>query len=154
MLAARRILIRLGAGLGTLWAVSVVVFLGTTALPGNAVSAALGQYGSNQPPALIQSMRREFGLNKPLLTRYEDWVGGLVRGDLGRSLPSGSPVSNGIGDKARNTLVLVVMTTVLLVPLSLILGVASAVRPGRRLDQGIAAAPLALVSVPECCSSQ
>src|SRR5207244_3965377 len=118
-------------------------------LPGDAVRAALGQYGSNQPPALIKSLRKDFGLDKPLVTRYADWLSGFLQGDLGRSLPSGTPVSQVIADKGRNTASLVLLTTLVLVPVSLAFGILSALRRGRTLDHGITAITLGLVSMPE-----
>src|SRR5579872_4542995 len=99
----RRLLLRLGSGLLTLWAVSLFVFLGTQLLPGDAAQAALGQ---NASPALIAGLRHEFGLNRPVLVRYGEWLTGLIHGDLGRSLPSGDPVGGLLADRVRNTAVL------------------------------------------------
>ena len=142
----RRILVRVAVALVTLWAVSVVVFLGTEALPGDAATATLGQQAT---PELLAGLREEFGLDRPLLERYGDWLSGFVRGDLGRSVPSRDPVTDVIGGKARNTAVLSAATIAVLVPLAVLLGMLSAVRRDRAFDHGVAGMTLALIATPE-----
>ena len=112
----RLILIRAGLGLLTLWAASLVVFLGTQLLPGDAAEAALGQQAT---PQLVAALRKDLGLDRPVLVRYRDWLAGFVQGDFGLSLPSKEPVANIIGDRVRNTGVLALMTVAVLIPLSL-----------------------------------
>jgi peptide/nickel transport system permease protein len=73
----------------------------------------------------------------------------MLHGDLGKSLPSGTPVWSIIQDKTRNTLALALATLVILVPLSIILGVASAVRRTRTLDQSVMTSTLVLLATPE-----
>lgn len=142
----RRVFVRIGVGLLTLWAVSLFVFLGTQLLPGDAAQAALGQDAS---PALIAGLRVEFGLNRPVLVRYGEWLAGFVHGDLGRSLPSGESVGHLLADHMRNTAVLAAITVAVLIPLSLVLGIASAVRRDRAFDHGVTGVTLALISTPE-----
>lgn len=142
----RHVLIRGVVGVATLFSVSAVVFLGMETLPGDAATAALGQLAT---PELVEQYREDYGLDRPVLERYWDWLSGLARGDLGRSLPSGDPVSEVIGDKARNTAALSGFTLVILIPLSVVLGVVSAVRRDRALDHGVAAVTLALIATPE-----
>jgi peptide/nickel transport system permease protein len=142
----RLILIRAGLGLLTLWAASLVVFLGTQLLPGDAAEAALGQQAT---PQLVAALRKDLGLDRPVLARYGDWLAGFVRGDFGLSLPSKEPVINIVGDRVRNTGVLALITVAVLIPLSLFLGILSAVRRDRAFDHGVAAITLALISTPE-----
>lgn len=142
----RRLLLRLGAGLLTLWAVSLLVYLGTQLLPGDAAQAALGQQAT---PQLVAGLRKQFGLDRPLLVRYSEWLSGIVHGDLGRSLPSGSPVASVLSDHIRNTATLAAITGALLVPLSILLGIAAAVRRDRAFDHGITGVTLVLISTPE-----
>lgn len=142
----RRILVRVGVGLVTLWAVSTIVFLGTEALPGDAATAALGQQAT---PELLAQYREDFGLDRPVLERYWDWFSGFVRGDLGISLPSGEPVWGLVEDKARNTLALSLATLILLVPISLVLGIYSAVRRDGWFDSGVTGSTLTLIATPE-----
>lgn len=142
----RTILTRLGIGLATLWVISALVFLGMEALPGDAAQATLGR---DATPRLVAQLRDEFGLNRPLLVRYGDWLGGIVHGDLGRSIPSGDPVTSIISDRARNTGLLILTTMLVLIPLSLVLGVAAAVRRDRMVDHAVSSSTLALISTPE-----
>jgi peptide/nickel transport system permease protein len=142
----RLILIRAGIGLLTLWAASLIVFLGTQLLPGDAAQAALGQQAT---PQLVAALRKDLGLDRPLMIRYGEWLVGFVRGDFGLSLPSKEPVANIIGDHIRNTAVLALITMALLVPLSLLLGILSAVYRNRAFDHGVAGVTLALISTPE-----
>src|SRR5579871_6754065 len=109
----RLIVVRVGVGLLTLLAVSLVVFLGTQVLPGDAARAALGQLA---PPDTLAALRKQFGLDRPVLVRYGAWLWGLMHGDLGRSLPSGDPVVGIISDRVRNTVALTVATIGILVP--------------------------------------
>ena len=142
----RRILVRIGIGVATLFAVSAVVFLGTEALPGDAATAFLGQSAT---PELLKQYRHDFGLDKPVLTRYGEWIAGFVRGDLGKSLPSGDPVTSLIKDKARNTLGLALAALALLVPLSVGLGIVSALKRDSPFDHAVATTTLALIATPE-----
>jgi peptide/nickel transport system permease protein len=142
----RLILIRACLGLLTLWAASLVVFLGTQLLPGDAAQAALGQQAT---PQLVAALRKDLGLDRPVLVRYGEWLGGFVRGDFGLSMPSKEPVANIIGDRIRNTGVLALITVAVLVPLSLFLGILSAVQRDRVFDHAVAGVTLALISTPE-----
>jgi peptide/nickel transport system permease protein len=142
----KRILIRIVIGVATLFAISTIVFLGVEALPGDAATAVLGQTAT---PELLAQYREDFGLNEPLLSRYGEWLGGLFQGDLGRSLPSGDPVWSLLHDKVRNTLALAVVTLAVLVPLSVLLGILSAVWRDRPFDHTVATSTLALIATPE-----
>jgi peptide/nickel transport system permease protein len=142
----RLILTRTGVGILTLWAASLVVFLGTQLLPGDAAEAALGQHAT---PQLVEALRKDLGLDRPVLVRYLEWLHGFVRGDFGLSLPSKEPVANIIGNRIQNTGMLALLTVVVLIPLSLLLGIASAVRRDRPFDHWVAGISLALISTPE-----
>jgi peptide/nickel transport system permease protein len=139
-------LVRVGVGLLTLWAVSLVVFLGTEALPGDAATAALGREAT---PEAVAELRAQFQLDRPVLTRYWEWLSGFVQGDLGRSLPSGERVSSLVADPVANTAVLAAVTIAILIPLALFLGIVSAVRRDRLLDHSVAWTTLAMISLPE-----
>lgn len=142
----RQVLIRLGTAVGILLVVSAIVFLGTEALPGDAAEAALGQ---NSTPVLLAQYRADFGLDEPVLQRYVDWLGGVVQGDFGKSMPSGDPVSDVIVERARNTAVLSAIVLALLVPLSIFLGTLSAVRRDSALDHAVTTSTLSFIATPE-----
>jgi peptide/nickel transport system permease protein len=142
----REILLRLGAGLLTLFAASALIYFGVSALPGDAATAALGREAT---PQLIAGLRKQFGLDRPVLERYGRWLAGFLRGDLGYSLPTGVPVAGVIRDKLVNTAVLAGVTMVLLVPLATLLGAVSALRPDGIIDQSTAAITLSFIATPQ-----
>jgi peptide/nickel transport system permease protein len=142
----RRIAVRIAIACVILAAVSLLVFCGTAALPVDPVKATLGQQAT---PELIKQYRKQLGLNRPLLDRYGSWVGGLLHGDLGKSLPRLDPVWGAIRDRVRNTAALAVATLIILVPLALGLGTISALRRDSVVDHGIAITTLVLISMPE-----
>src|SRR4051794_13080053 len=78
----RLTLARVAAGLLTVWLASVLVFLGTEVLPGDAASAILGK---NATPETLASLRDRLGLESSAAHRYWEWLTGLPSGDLGHS---------------------------------------------------------------------
>src|SRR5690349_24503266 len=82
---------RIGLAVLTLWLVSILVFVATTSL-GDPVRAILGrEYNSN--PARVEQLTEQLNLDQSLVSRYFDWLGGLLTGDLGTSIASLQPVS-------------------------------------------------------------
>ena len=128
----RAIVKRLAIALGTLIGASALVFLGMQAIPGDAAEAVLGADGQN--PAAVAALRVKFGLNRPAIEQYGSWLWGLLHGSLGTSWSSGEPVWQQIGGDVGNTAILAAITFVLLVPISVSLGVFSAVRRGGVID--------------------
>jgi peptide/nickel transport system permease protein len=142
---------RLGAAALTLAVVSILVFAGTELLPGDAASAVLGRSAT---PEQVQEMRKLMGLDRPAPTRYLEWLGGIVTGDLGNSAAGYAaggvtPISQEISGKVTNSFVLAGITAAVMIPLSLLLGVVAAVRAGRALDHAITIGTLAVISLPE-----
>jgi peptide/nickel transport system permease protein len=82
---------RLGATALSLLGVSALVFLMVRLIPGTVVEQLLGQ-AAIASPEVLASFRRFFGLDRPVHVQYLDWLGGLLRGDLGASWLSGRPV--------------------------------------------------------------
>ena len=61
----------------TLFIVSLIVFMGVEALPGDTATAYLGQTAT---PESLAALREEFGLNAPVHQRYLDWLTGTLQG--------------------------------------------------------------------------
>jgi peptide/nickel transport system permease protein len=142
---------RILSGILTLFVVSILVFAGTELLPGDAASAVLGKEAT---PTQLAKTRKLMGLDKPAPQRYAEWLGGFLTGDLGNSAAgyaqgSKLPIWNEIDDKIVNSFILAGVVTLLMVPLSLLLGVLASLRVGRALDHGISLTSLAIVSMPE-----
>jgi len=104
----------------TLFIISLIVFLGVEALPGDAATAYLGQSAT---PESLDALREEFGLYAPMHERYLKWLGGILQGDLGTSMVRRNPVSEVIGNQLRNTVVLAMAAAIVGIPLAIFLGV-------------------------------
>lgn len=141
----RLIGLRLLTALVTLAGVSVIVFLATEILPGDAAEIALGQ---SALPETIEALRREMGLDRSAPVRYLSWVFNLAQGDMGLST-GGQQVYSMISERLRNTLILGALAAVVAVPLALTLGILAAMRPRGPLDRGVSSGAVMLVSVPE-----
>ena len=137
---------RLLLGIGTLLFVSVLVFVGTEILPGDVAHAILGQGAT---PELVEQIRDRLGLNEPLYVRYFVWLKNFLVGDFGASLANGADIGTEISRRASNTILLAACTALIAVPLSVILGLAAAVKPGGLVDRIITSSSLALISFPD-----
>jgi peptide/nickel transport system permease protein len=135
-----------------LLAASILIFAAVQVLPGNAASAVLGR---NASPHAVAILEHQMHLDQPLVTRYLNWLGGFVHGNLGDSsvaLAQGAkhaPISHLISGPLKNSLILAAITAMLMIPLSLGLGAFAAVRAGRPTDHAISLASLAAISMPE-----
>ncbi|HEX3063108.1 MAG TPA: ABC transporter permease [Usitatibacter sp.] len=145
-LAARLILNRLGVGVLTLLVVSAIIFTITSLLPGDAAEEALGQSAT---PETVAALRAQYGLDKPGLVRYANWLGGLVTGNLGQSFTASMPVSDLIATRLPKSLLLAAVTAVVSVPLALAIGILAAMGRGGALDRALSLATLSMVAVPE-----
>ena len=140
------VLRRLGYAIVMLAAISVIVFFFTQALPGNVARQLLGQ---NATAAEVSRLRAHLGLDKSLLSQYTEWIGHLLTLNLGSSLTSGTPVSQLIADRAVNSAVLVGITSAVLIPAVLILGMLAARHPGGIVDSVVSGAVLVVMALPE-----
>ena len=137
---------RIGSALVTLLLVSAVVFTISGLLPGDGAQETVGQSAT---PEQVAALRHEMGLDRPALTRYVDWLGGMAQGDPGRSLVANMPVREVISARLPNSLMLAGFTALVSVPLALAIGIASAVNSGGRLDRALDVLTLSAVAVPE-----
>lgn len=142
----RVILQRIGLGLITLFAVSVIVFSSVQLLPGDLAQQVLGQSAT---PETVTAFRKELGLDQPAFTRYFSWLGGVATGDFGKSLASGREISELLGSRLRNTLLLAAFAAVIAVPLAIFLGVAAAIYRNSLFDRAINIVTLSSISLPE-----
>jgi peptide/nickel transport system permease protein len=140
------VLRRLALALLTLWLVSLLVFAATLALPGDAAQAILGREAT---PARLAALRDQLHLNDSVVTQYTQWFGGLVTGDLGKSAATQAPVSQLLSDRVGNSLFLVVISAAFAIPLSILIGVWTAMRRDRPVDHIVSTGSLILASLPE-----
>ena len=123
----RRLLLAVPVLLGVVFVVMLTVDL----LPGDAVTLMLGEHATKDA---VAKLRDHLGLDKPFLVRYLDYVGRVVRGDLGRSIQQNRPVSDELADAWPATLELTIAALVLAAVAGIVAGVASAVWPNSIFD--------------------
>ena len=137
---------RIAFGFLTILVISVLIFVGVEALPGDLAEAVLGQ---NALPQTVEAFRRELKLDLPPHVRYFAWLGDFLRGDFGTSLDNGRPIAELIGWRLANTLFLAGMTAIVAVPLAIILGLLAALYRNSWFDRTISIATLSTISFPE-----
>lgn len=131
--------------------VSVVTFALIKAAPGDPVTLMLveARSGGVQPSkAEVQQMRKNLGLDKPVVLIYADWLKEVLRGNLGRSYLSGRPVMALFREKIPNTIKLSGVSLVLSLLIALPLGVVSAVKQYSLLDYIITFFSFVGISLP------
>jgi peptide/nickel transport system permease protein len=129
----------------TLFIISLIIFVGVEALPGDTATAYLGQSAT---PESLAALRERFGLNAPAHERYLSWLGNALRGDLGESYARRKPVSEMIGYRFRNTIVLSVAATLVGVPLAIVLGIVAGLTRDKWPDVAVSAVSIFGMTLP------
>jgi peptide/nickel transport system permease protein len=152
------ILQRLALGLLTLLIVSIVIFVAVNLLPGDFAQSILGQGAT---PEAVASIREDLGLDQPLVTRYFQWLGGVMTGDLGTSFAQANfasfsgttsgatTIAEQIGPRFANTMFLAMITAAIAVPFSIILGILAALYRNTVFDRATNIFTLSSISSPE-----
>jgi peptide/nickel transport system permease protein len=110
---------RLGLMVLTLWLLTLIVFFGGQILPGDPARATLGNLAT---PSAVQALDHQLGVDRPLLTRYLSWLGGLLHGDMGTSYAYRTAVEPFIRAALINSVKLAALAFVIVVPLGIIGG--------------------------------
>jgi len=126
--------------------ITLLVFLMRVLVPGDPVEVMF--MGQSTDRETIERVRRELGWDRPVLLQYAEYVGRLVRGDLGTSLQTGRPVAEDLRARYPLTLVLAVASLGLAVTLGLALGVVAALQRERWLDAAATALAVVGISMP------
>jgi len=137
---------RVAMGLLTILVISVIIFAGVEALPGDLATAILGQEAT---PETVAAFRRELKLDLPAHVRYFAWLGDFLKGELGNSLANKRPVADLIGWRFANTIFLATVAAVVSVPVAVILGILAALYRNTLFDKIISTATLSTISFPE-----
>jgi peptide/nickel transport system permease protein len=138
---------RIGLAILTLWLCSVLVFFATAAL-GDPVRAILGKdYASS--PERAAALAAELHLDRPVIVRYFEWLGGLLTGNLGNSIANGFPVGQLVGDRIVNSAVLVLISAIVIIPVAFAIAMISANYRGKRTDGVIQVIMITLAGLPE-----
>ncbi|RMF32838.1 MAG: ABC transporter permease [Alphaproteobacteria bacterium] len=142
--ALRRVLV----AIILVWVVATIVFSILHLIPGDPAELLSSSGGVLPPPEAIEALRREMGLDRPILDQYLGYLGGLLTGDLGRSFQDGYPVANEIATRLPRTLELIVAATLLSVAVGLPLGAMAARRQGGRFDRVLSGLASLQLSMP------
>lgn len=126
---------RLATLLPTLVGVTLVAFGLIRLVPGDPIAIMMGERALDE--ATHARLMHELGLDQPLWRQYADYVGGLLHGDLGRSLVSHEPVSHEFLALFPATAELALFALLLAIVLGMALGTGAALRRGSLLDQGV-----------------
>jgi peptide/nickel transport system permease protein len=137
---------RLALGLLTLWLVSLVVYGALLALPGDAATAILGKEAT---PDRVAALREQLHLNESVISQYLHWIGGVLTGSFGTSAATQLPVSDLLSARVANSAFLVLVASAVAIPLSIGIGVWTAMRRDRAVDHIASTVTLVLAALPE-----
>jgi peptide/nickel transport system permease protein len=124
---------------------SIVVFLLLRLLPGD-LAKVIG--GTQATPEQVESIRKELGLDRPLVRQYLDWVGDILHGDFGVSALNGETVTSQLGEKLTITGPLVLASTVLSIVVAVPLGIVAGARHRRADGVALSVASQLGIAVP------
>jgi len=131
--------------------ISIVTFLMLHLVPGDPVLLFAGDKPMSEAQAAM--IRHELGLDRPLAVQYEEYVGRLLRGDLGRALRSQRPVLDSILEVLPATVQLTLAALAIATAIGLALGVAAALAHRTWLDTAAMGIAILGVSMPVFYSS-
>ena len=140
------VLRRLALGLASLVVVSLMIFGAVELLPGDIAQQILGQAAT---PETVAALRLELGLDRSAPVRYAEWLTGAVQGDFGVSLANQRSVSEQITGRFVNTMFLAGFAAAIAVPISIILGVLTALYRESVFDKVANVSTLTSISSPE-----
>lgn len=130
----------------TLIGVTIVVFVLVRLLPGDAV--ALQLQDARASAAEEAALRAQFGLDRPVYVQYVDWMGTLLRGDLGQSLRSRRPIAQEILGRLPVTAELGAIALLIAATVAISVGVVSAVRQDTWIDYAARSAAIGFLAIP------
>jgi peptide/nickel transport system permease protein len=141
---------RLVFAIALVFTVSSASLVLTRLAPGDYATETLGIGAGRQR---LDDLRTRYGLDRPIVEQYREWLIGAVRFDFGRSLAYDRPVADLIPERAANTAVLAVTALVVATLVGLPLGVVTGTRPGGAISAGIRAGSIVLLSMPPLLTS-
>lgn len=111
--AVRHVALLVGGAVFVMWAVATLTFFAIRLIPGDPAQAILGGPGSQASQEALDQVRRDYGLDQPLLAQYLAMLGRLVTGDLGTSYALKVPVAELLGAQVGGTMLLAVCSLAL-----------------------------------------
>ena len=128
------VLTRLLAMIPVLIGVTLIAFLAMQLVPGDPIQLMLGGRATEE---VLRAAHAEFGLDKPVLVQYGNFLWGAIQGDLGTSIIQRQPVTTIVGERIVKTLFLLIYGTVLAVVFAVPLSMIAAMRNNRPVDHAI-----------------
>ncbi|MDR7487080.1 MAG: ABC transporter permease [Armatimonadota bacterium] len=141
----RYIVKRLLLAFPVVFGVAFVVFAMVRVLPGDPAQIIAGEAATRE---FVEAVRRDLGLDRPLLVQFATFTASLLRGDLGRSVRSRAPVTDELWARIPNTVTLTVAGLAVAVTVGVSAGILSAVRPYSLIDTLVMVAALIGLSMP------
>lgn len=141
----RRLRTQVATLLAVLLAATALTFAITAVLPGDAAVAILGDTASQED---VAALRRELGLERPVVVRYGEWLLQALRGDLGTSYRTRESISTMIADRLPVTLELILLAQALALAMAVPAGILAAYRSRSRTDAALGALSIGLLSTP------
>ncbi|HUQ34752.1 MAG TPA: ABC transporter permease [Aestuariivirga sp.] len=130
----------------TLLLVSIIIFAIIEILPGDVASRILGRDATPQALALL---RERLSLDDPSYLRYFRWLAGILQGDFGKALSSSRPISDILGPRLFNSMLLAAYAFLIYIPLALIPALIQAGQRDRKTDHIISVVNLVFLSLPD-----
>jgi peptide/nickel transport system permease protein len=141
----RHILARLAALIPILLGLSIASFALVHVIPGDPALVMLGGEGT---PQQVQELRKQLGLDRPLIVRYGEWLGRVLRGDLGESLYNRTRITDELRWRFPTTLALVCLSLLLSIGVGVPAGLISAVYRNSWIDHAARLLTLVSLSLP------
>lgn len=127
-----------------------LVFTGLELMPGDAVTYMVGPDAvAGMDPAALEQLRQSLGLNDPFIVRYGRWLFGIIQGDFGYSVTSGTSVMALITPRLVATLELSAAALLISTVFGIVLGIISALRRASTVDNGLTLMGMAGLSIPD-----
>src|SRR6476659_5606410 len=143
----RKLIIRrLALGVLTLFLISLVVYAAVIALPGDAATAILGKEAT---PDRVAALRDQLHLNESVVTQYTQWLKGILTFNLGDSAATQQHVTQRLSDRVANSAFLVFVASIIAIPLSIAIGVWTAMKRDKPVDHVTSTVTLVLAALPE-----
>jgi len=126
---------------------TLLVFFSMRLLPGDPIIIYVGQSQGliGMDPAALDKLRAEYGLDKPLMVQYFNWVGGIFHGNLGKSITYHEDVGKLLAKRMPITVYIGAITFVIATVLGILGGVLAALRRGKWVDQVVT--PLSYIGI-------
>ena len=129
-------------------AIALLIFVLFSVIPGSFMSG-LGDDGRTMDPAVMERMRKEMGLDQPLLERFVKYAGATLVGDLGTSFRTREPVTKLIAGRLWPSLKLTMAAMLVAMAIGIPLGFIAALRPGSLIDTASMVGAVSGLSLPK-----